>query len=758
MATAPPLTQISSPAVRSNTNRAVTPGAAMDLDSKAASPTIKGVKSNNGLQTGDTRTAIIIYSPGQEELVTTFADILGKPFLLADSFQGTRAEEQDLVLGILAGKAKDSIATRDRNAVVAIHTHNVDLGMPPDVYLSAQCDYEFLYTEARSFRRDLARFVSFTLGQINHYEALMAKPRTFFISTTFPDVRAALPNIEVLTVGCDAVELRVDLLKEPLWDGSFAEIPSLSYVGEQVMLLRQRSELPIIYTTRCTRENGRFPMDNPKLFYEYLFRAIQWGVEYIDVEVWLPEEIRRRLYENRGNSHIMSAFHDFSGTFKWPSAYAQAIFIESSRYAHIVKMIAIINDANENFELEYFRSKIRAEYPDSPPLSAMNMGETGQISRTFNKVFTPITHPLLPIIAAPGQMSAAEINAALTSLGQLPRKNIYGITTPSSRSQVPHAHFYEKCFNELGLPHQFAVVERQTRGPLSVEAWCNQRSFGGAYLSPTMSYASLMYNSTFFSKLNNGAGPILTEAVRMIGMVDTIVVQPASASTPGSAPPSIPSSPHRRAEYPFELGPNNAHRFPASSSSLLFDNVGWRGILSTLTCDLAPSAYLGRTAVVLASNADDAASVMYALKALRVGKVYTVGFKTPLALARGFDVEPFNSLERLQRVRMTGDDPFVFISALGPDKVSLVNMMIRLFGGGGGAQRSASQIRRVFLDLADGRGPRPGDPRAVAEHCGFAAYGVADTSAFATAETVRLLVGQNVPYSFVRLAGGQGIF
>ncbi len=28
------------------------------------------------------------------------------------------------------------------------------------------------------------------------------------------------------------------------------------------------------------------------------------------------EDIRRRLYEMKGNSRIMSAFHDFSGDFK----------------------------------------------------------------------------------------------------------------------------------------------------------------------------------------------------------------------------------------------------------------------------------------------------------------------------------------------------------------------------------------------------------------------------------------------------------
>ncbi|GAP85842.1 putative pentafunctional AROM polypeptide [Rosellinia necatrix] len=795
------LTQVPIPAHRLNTNGTVAPDVAMDIDSKAAPAAAGSIKTNSGLRVGDTRTAVIVYGPGQEKIVSTFADVLGKSFRLADGFQGVGAADRGSVLGISAEGARAGVAARDRNATVAIHTHNVDLGMPPDPYLSTQCDYEFLYTETRFFRRDLARFIAFTLGQINNYETLMAKPRTFFISTTFPDVRAALPNIEVLTVGCDAVELRVDLLKEPLADGTFAPIPSLSYVGEQVMLLRQRTELPIIYTTRCTRENGRFPMDDPNLFYEYLYRAIQWGVEYIDVEVWLPEEIRRRLYENRGNSHIMSAFHDFSGTFKWPSAYAQSVFVESCKYAHIVKMIAIINDPNENFELEYFRSKIRAEYPTSPPFSAVNMGETGQISRTFNKVFTPITHPLLPIIAAPGQMSAAEINAALASLGQLPKSSIYGITTLSSRTQVPHAPFYAKCFNELGLPHHFAVVERQTKGPLSVEAWCNQRSFGGAYLNPAVSFASLMRDSTFFARLNGGNGPTLTGAVKMTGMVDTIVVQSGPAaggsssssssttttfSSPGSAPPSIPSSPNnhhhhnRSSSSPFggvgggggggggsSATPNSAHGFPVGSSSLLFDNASWRGILSTLTRDLAPSAYVGRTAVVLASTADDAASALYALKALRVGKVYTVGFKTPLALAAGFEVEPFNSLESLQRARAMGDEaaPFVLISALGPGKAGLVGMLVRLFGGtrrggspgsGSGSGSAHGQTRKVFLDLADG--PRKSDPAVVAEQCGFVTYGVADSNAFTTVETVRLLVGQNVPYSFVRLTSGNGMF
>ncbi|KAK4463410.1 putative Pentafunctional AROM polypeptide [Cladorrhinum samala] len=738
---------------------------AMDVDvMNTAPPVSHEMVVRGGLRRGDTRIVVIIYGPGQEKIVTIFAEVLGKPHLLRNSFQDVTWEDQGLVIGVSAESAMAGIASRNKEILVAINTHCTSLGMPPDVFLSAQADYEFIYTEVPFFRRDLARFISHTLGQLSHHETLMAKPRTYFISTTFPDVRAALPNIDILTVGSDAVEIRVDLLKEPLGDGKFSEIPSLSYVGEQVMLLRQRTELPIIFTTRCTKENGRFPMENPELYYEYLYRAIQWGVEYIDVELWLPETIRRRLYDQRGNSRIMSAFHDFSGTFKWPSKQAESIFLESRRYADIVKMIAIINDHNENFELEYFRSKIKAEYPDSPPLSAVNMGETGQFSRTLNKVFTPITHPLLPIIAAPGQMSAAEINQALALVGQLPKRNIYGITSSSMRSATPQAPFYEKCLNELGLPHHFAVVERKPRGLPSVETWCNQRNFGGAYLNPAVSLTSINTNSGFFGSLNNGSGPILSEAARLIGMVDTIVVRSTSS---GSGTTSIPPSPPRHKNGD-SLGTHGSSHFGLPpNTSLVLDNASWKGILSTLTRDLAPSAYFGCAAVVLASSADDAASALFALKALKVGKVYTVGFKTPPAFAKDLLIEPFTSLESIQKARTVssngaevrsagaGGSPFVVVSALGPDKSNLVGMLVRLFGSRG---TGAGNGRKVFLDLADGSVPRKGDPGLIAEQCGFAAYGAADVTAFTTVETLRLLVGQNVPYSFVRLASGRQLF
>lgn len=149
-------------------------------------------------------------------------------------------------------------------------------------------------------------------------------------------------------------------------------------------------------------------MDDPTLFYKYLRKAIQWGCEYIDVELWLPEQIRRKLAFEKGNSKIISAWHDYTGTFKWTSPQAQQLFKEASTWSDIVKMIAFINTMDDNYELEYFRSTVQGS-PSQPPLSGLNMSSIGQLSRTLNRVFTPITHPLLPVIAAPGQLSAAEV-------------------------------------------------------------------------------------------------------------------------------------------------------------------------------------------------------------------------------------------------------------------------------------------------------------------------------------------------------------
>ena len=641
----------------------------------------------------DQRTVVIITNGAQDGIVQVVGDVLGRPWRRIASLSNVREKEWSVV-GIQASAARDDLDDRNRSHMLVINTHCTDKGTSLDPALTWASDYEFLFCESPFFRRDLTRFLSIVLGQSSFHEDLSRKERTNCISTTFPDVRTALSNLDILTVGADAVELRVDLLKETHPDGTFSAIPSLKYVGEQVMVLRQRTELPIIYTTRCTRENGKFPMDNPEIYYDYLYRAIQWGVEYIDIELWLPEHIRRKLADQKGNSKIMSAFHDFSGNFKWPSEDAERLFQEGAKYADIVKMIVMINSMSENYELECFRSTIKSKY-SHPPLSAVNMGQMGQLSRALNTVFSPITHPLLPIIAAPGQLSAAEINGALHVMGQLPKRDLYAI---GSFKSTPQSVFYEKCFNELGLPHHFTCVNRGLKG--SAETFIIQPNFGGAYINPPLP-SSQPYL------------PSLTDAAQSIGHVDTVVVH-----------------------------------WEGENKVLTGDNAMWKGIRATLTTDFVPSAYRDRVALVLSNSEAEAAPAIFALQSLDIGKIYTVGFKANGPLSS--NLEPCPTVESVKKV----EQPFVIISALPPDKSLLVSPLLRHYSANG--RTSTGSGGKVFVDLASG--PRKGDPLAVAATSGWTAYGIADVGAWTTVETLRLLVGQNVPFDFVRMASGRGLY
>jgi len=60
--------------------------------------------------------------------------------------------------------------------------------------------------------------------------------------------------------------------------------------------------------------------------------------------------------------------------------------------------------------------------PNNPPLINLAMGAQGQVSRVLNKVFTPVTHPLLPSSAAPGQMTVREIQSVRFSYFRSPNR------------------------------------------------------------------------------------------------------------------------------------------------------------------------------------------------------------------------------------------------------------------------------------------------------------------------------------------------
>jgi pentafunctional AROM polypeptide len=95
----------------------------------------------------------------------------------------------------------------------------------------------------------------------------------------------------------------------------------------------------------------------------------------------------------------------------------------------------------------------------------------------INQVLTPVTHPLLPSAAAPGQMSVNQIYEARTLLGMVRPLKYYLIGSPIRLSPSPSMH--NAGFTQLGLPFTYELFDVEQVDD-SLSALLSSDSFGGA--------------------------------------------------------------------------------------------------------------------------------------------------------------------------------------------------------------------------------------------------------------------------------------
>lgn len=340
----------------------------------------------------------------------------------------------------------------------------------------------------------LARQLATPLGALPH-------PRpAFFLSLTFPHVRDALPVLATASAGVDVLELRVDLLHPH-------GVPSLDEVRAQVVLLRQHTALPILYTVRSVSEGGRCP-DDAAAYWPLVRLGVRLGCEYIDVEMQRPEAAALR--EARGASCILASAHDPAGRVPWPAM--RRLYERGSELGDIVKLVGCARTMQDNLALEAFRASLEG----SPtPLIALNMQSIGQLSRVLNPLLTPVTHPALPSKAAPGQLSVREIHAARHLLGLLPTARFVLLGTPIAHSLSPLIH--NTSFELLGLPHHYSLHETATVDA-DVAALLRAPDFGGASVTIPHKVSILPLLDT------------LSPEAQVIGAVNTIIPERSDAN------------------------------------------------------------------------------------------------------------------------------------------------------------------------------------------------------------------------------------
>lgn len=466
----------------------------------------------------------------------------------------------------------------------------------------------------RGTTTEVSRFFKHITGQQpNLAPNLSPTSRSYFLSLTYPDVTQSFSYIEELTQGVDALELRVDLLHSPKDNVTVGtSIPSLAYVQQQLSALRRVSSLPIVYTVRTKSQGGAFPDTAVKEAVELLQLGLRLGVEYLDVEITLPPKLIKELNAQKGFSKIIASWHDWSGNVRWDSPLMKEKYDMASSLGDIIKIVSKASSIEDNFILNKFVSAANAQ-PNAKPIIAINMGIEGQMSRILNPTFSPVSHPLLPNKAAPGQLSFRQIQQALHLIGCLPSRKFYLFGTPISQSMSPTLH--NTGFDILGLPHQYQLLETPELGN-EIKAAITLPEFGGASVT-------IPYKLDIIPLLDK-----LTPAAKAIGAVNTIIPQGQG-----------------------------------SGRILVGDNTDWLGIKASITGSLYKAPI--HAALVIGAGGTARAAI-YALQALNAQVIYLYNRTVSKAeeLARAFPAARIKVVEQLRNWPSNSGSPNVIVSTV----------------------------------------------------------------------------------------------
>lgn len=445
-------------------------------------------------------------------------------------------------------------------------------------WYSDVCNYEFSNNtkngpDPKAVAQEVSRFFGHITGQSSNYAPNLAQgKRSYFLSLTYPDIKLALPHVEEITTGVDALELRVDLLRD---QDSFDKIgphaPSLAYVTSQLATLRLATSLPIVFTVRTVSQGGAFPDAAEAEAFDLFDLAVRSGVEYIDVEIsWSAKRVSG-LISKKGQTRVIASWHDWSGKLAWNGTEVRQKYQDADKFGDIIKIIGKANTLEDNFALHSFVKSVTAA-PGSKLVLAINMGVAGQMSRILNSTFSPVTHPLLPNKAAPGQLSFKEIQTALSLVGQLPPQKYYLFGTPISHSPSPILH--NTGFETLGLPHKYEILETQEVGE-QIKATITGLEFGGASVT-------IPFKLDIIPLLDS-----LSQEAQTIGAVNTII-------------PIVK---------------------PDGSRTLHGDNTDWRGIREAVLSRL-PTRVAQFDAGLIIGAGGTSRSAIHALQSLGTKKIY----------------------------------------------------------------------------------------------------------------------------------------
>jgi 3-dehydroquinate dehydratase type I len=430
---------------------------------------------------------------------------------------------------------------------------------------------------------------STTLEDRSYTHALVVPPSPSFDRTKQLDY-------EELGAVVQAFDLRVDNLIHQTYSAKPATgvLASLQVVYEEFGKLQRQCSIPIIYDVSTVRQGGCFPSSSTAEsdYFKLLDHGLRLGAEYLVVDLHYTDERIRTLVERKGATKVIGSYFEAreGSGFGWEDPERRQIYDRAvALRCDLVKLSQIARSTEDNFaalafgrnirnEIEWQSKGISSSAQTLPPLIAFNTGKLGKMSRCFNKILSPVSHPLLQGTEEEvEELVPGEALRALHSAFIFPTRKfcIFGHDIHHSLSPAMHNSAYEV----YGMPHNYSIRDASSINEL-LEVVRNPM-FGGASIS-------LPFKLEIIPLLHS-----MSDHAQIIGAVNTIVPMPVVEGTGNTLP------------------------------ALYGDNTDWIGIRTCTLRNLTPAnAITSRTTALVIGAGGIARASIYALQKLGVENIF----------------------------------------------------------------------------------------------------------------------------------------
>jgi shikimate 5-dehydrogenase/shikimate kinase/3-dehydroquinate dehydratase len=335
-------------------------------------------------------------------------------------------------------------------------------------------------------KQDFSNFLDFLTGQgiirtslesPFSIEALPPECRshTYALSlrlSTIPDL-----DLDQLEAGADAVQLKIDT-----WSPDIQTVMS-----KQVANIRRKLGVPVIFHVEdyVFGESSLSIPEKERAYFELLECGLRLGVEYVVTDLKYSSDSVAHLVRAAGPTkvigHFLSREEDF---WDWDDDTRMIQYqTAKSLGCHIVRFVRATSNPADNDKVRKFLERLQY-IPDRLPVIAYNLGDHGRPSLVANRIFTPITHPLMQTTISKAQVrqflpTAAEAIQGLYQSGILDPLHFFhlGASVFYSLSPAMHMAAYRVC----GMNNDFQSL--QVSSLEDIHHICQDPSFGGAAIT-----------------------------------------------------------------------------------------------------------------------------------------------------------------------------------------------------------------------------------------------------------------------------------